>query len=213
MLCNKRKCLVIIGGVNPGHTRSLDFWEKVIGDYFEIMSAEVGRILCVDIKRADLLIVYTSLEGAMDEEIHEIYTFVRIPEKVLLVMHEGCIYNKKLMYFKNLIGVRFTRHNEYGIQRIESCGDHILLNKVSDSFMIKDELYILDSKSCNINPKDNIFLKDKVNNIIVGYERTTDYNSKILFISLGHNEKDMLECKDLLQIFQNLQIYLLNMGC
>lgn len=209
MLCDKRKCLVVIGGVNPGHTRTLDFWEKVLGDLFQIISVNVGCILDIDINRADLLILYTSLEGAIDEEVYEIYRFARTPGKILLVIHEGCIYNKKLTYFKDLIGVRFTRHNEYGIQRIKGCGNHILLNNVTESFVIKDELYILDEGFCNISSNDNVFLKDAINNIIVGYERTTRYKSKIFFISLGHNEKDMLECKELLQIFRNLQVYLL----
>ncbi len=206
MLFEKRKCLVIIGGINPGHKRSLYFWENVIGDFFQIKTVEVGKILRSNIIKADLLIIYTSLEGAEDEEIHEIYQFIKISGKVLLVLHEGCIYNKKLSYFKNLIGVRFTRHYDYSIQTIKRCGDHILLNKVSESFEIKDELYILDKKSYNINSDDRIFLKNEVYNTVVGYERKTKYKSLILFISLGHEEKDILECDDLIQIFKNLRI-------
>lgn len=202
-----KKCLIFVAGVNPGHVRDGKYIEKILKHYFDVKIVNLMDISSVNFDFYDIIIVNTSLEGIQDNDLLRFFDYMHSVNKTLLFLHEACIYNRKLLCFKEALGVRFSTHKEYEEFEVEVVQDHWLTQNINKTFCISDELYILDDKSYFPKSCDTIFLREKTTHTIVGYERINEIsNSRVIYISLGHNEDELQANDSYCMLMKNLRI-------
>ena len=201
-----KKCLIFVAGVNPGHVRDGKKIEKILKRYFDVKIVNLMNISSVNLYIYDIIIINTSLEGTQDDDLLLLLDYMHSANKTLLLLHEACIFNRNLLCFKEALGVRFSIHKVYEEFEVEVAQNHWLTQNINKTFRISDELYILDDKSYFPKSCDKVFLREKTTHTIVGYERTNEIsNSRVIYISLGHNEDEVHANDSYCMLLKNLR--------
>lgn len=174
---------IISGGKNPGHPNRNEIIKELFKEYrYDFIQLEDFSYL--KIQTYEHLIIYTSLESATDNQLNDIIQYINQKNRVLFLLHEASIYNRNHSAFKELLGRRFENHEEYREVKVKVV-PHSYTKDIPETFAIKDELYLFkDSIRQDIIP----FLKSEDGKILIGFEKKISESSKLIYISLGHDE-------------------------
>lgn len=199
------KIALIIGGHNPGHKRQ----PNTLADIIENAEISILNLSCHNLKEIglyDIVMVNTSLESASEMQLHELSSYLSLPNKILFLIHEAAIYNRHYSFFNKKIGVRFNRHLDYGNVVIKKEHEHLLLTGVDDTFETIDELYFFDDDTDIYRMTDDVLLSEFETGQPVFYERKIPQSNSVLYyISLGHDNITLTN--------KNFKIIIQNMIC
>lgn len=184
--------LIVTGGLNPGHTRNTAWVEKLFESYYEITTICLAEMEEINIFDFGILFVFTSLESATDNQLHLITSYSNSNDKTLFFLHEAAIYNRNNKCFLNCIGVRYKEHGNYKKMKIQIC-DSIDCQKIGEnSFLICDELYSFDLEPPIFDRGEQAILRESVTKKVVGYKRLNEFNTKVIYISIGHDDSTLM---------------------
>lgn len=196
-----KKCLVIIGGYNPGHNRKIDSCLFLpIG--YKYVFCDLNFYDFRNAVKYDCLIIFTSLESATPEQLFYITEYAKVENRKLLFIHEACIYDRANSSFRKFLGVRFKYHDPYGKIGVVKCSKASALIGCSDQFYVFDELYYYDeSVSWDLC---EILLRDSHTENVLMYSKVFEGSGSIIYyISIGH-DKSSLNSKNFIQIIYNI---------
>lgn len=204
----KIKIGVIVGGKNPGHNR-----EEIIHFLYKCQSSSSDyRLDVIELNKCDItalsdysvLIIWTSLESALDSQLDAFIEFGNLSNKFLIFFHESAIYNKQHLAFTNFLGVRFSYHDPYQLFTVVT-HEHQITKNLPTKFKIIDEKYYYLNKIT----KDNIIiLFTDENNYVLGFEKNLyNYSSKLIYIALGH-DKETISNNNFILMWKNIFRYI-----
>jgi MoaA/NifB/PqqE/SkfB family radical SAM enzyme len=180
------KLIIVTGGKNPGHTRKPDIITNTLSDVFQINCLNLEHLSESSLEDANSLIVFTSLESASVKQLDNIVNFYLSGNKKLIFIHEASIYNRNHEGLRNILGVRFLKHEPYSQMEVHLGHPHFLTKKLPPTFKTEDEIYYFDSRS-KISPYDEIFLFTNTGHPL-GIERHhNNSSSKLIYLSIGHD--------------------------
>lgn len=196
-----KQCLVVIGGYNPGHLRAPSSC-VFLPQGLEYSFYDLNDCDFQDLEKYDCMIVFTSLESANTIQLNRIMEFSERDNRILLFIHEACIFERNNEAFKHFIGIRFKSHNPYGEFMVQKSSQSPILNGCSDIFCVSDELYFYDKKSFLCDSE--IMLKEKqTRNVIMFSKVFSNSHSILYYISIGH-DCNTLASKDFKRIVSNI---------
>lgn len=150
---------IITGGVNPGHTRdAASLLEGPGSAGVSFMDLSCNDLS--DIELCNMVIVFTSLESASEMQLSRLSSYLESDNRILFLMHEASIYDRKYTFFNHRMCVRFKRHWEYQGITIKKERCHALLVGVEPVFQLDDELYFFDEDKHKIMQDTNVLLSE-----------------------------------------------------
>lgn len=182
---------IIMGGVNPGHTRDVTSLIREEGSV-EVSYIDLGCSNLDDLELYNIVVVHTSLESASEAQLFRLSSYLEGKHRILFLIHEAAIYNRQYIFFNKVMCVRFKNHWKYKKITIQKESSHSLLNGIESVFQTDDELYFFDEDKRKIIQDTNVLLSELTTGTPVFFEKIIKENKSFLYyISIGHDDRTL----------------------